>query len=128
MALLHRRPAKGLIHHSDRASNTPAMTIRPCCRTKHPVLDESSRQLLRQRDDGKFWGSYKQELVYQQPNGRFISFAQARTKSFQYIEIFYNRKRRHSSIGYQSPEQSRPASIDAAAAPAEWGQGQTVRL
>lgn len=52
-----------------------------------------------------FWGSYKQEQVYQQPNGRFASFEQAKIKSCKYIEIFYNRKRRHSSIGYMSPDQ-----------------------
>jgi len=106
MALLHRRPAKGLIHHSDRG-------VQYACDDYQTLLQNQGIQCSMSRAGNcydnammeSFWGSYKQELVYQQPNGRFISFAQARTKSFQYIEIFYNRKRRHSSIGYQSPEQ-----------------------
>lgn len=106
MALLHRRPSDGLIHHSDRG-------VQYACEDYQAVLQKRGIQCSMSRvgncyDNAvmeSFWGSYKQEELYQQPNGRFASFEQARTKSFQYIEMFYNRKRRHSSIGYQSPEQ-----------------------
>jgi transposase InsO family protein len=106
MALLHRRPSEGLIHHSDRG-------VQYACEDYQARLETNGIECSMSRvgncyDNAvmeSFWGSYKQEELYQQPNGRFASFAQARTKSFQYIEIFYNRKRRHSSIGYQSPEQ-----------------------
>jgi putative transposase len=47
-----------------------------------------------------FWSSLKYELVYHQ---RFVSFAQARTAIFDYIETFYNWSRLHSSLAYQSP-------------------------
>lgn len=106
MALLHRRPPAGLIHHSDRG-------VQYACDDYQAKLEQHGLKCSMSGvgncyDNAvmeSFWGSYKQELVYQQPNGRFAGFAQARTKSFQYIEIFYNRKRRHSTIGYQSPEQ-----------------------
>jgi putative transposase len=106
MALLHRRPSEGLIHHSDRG-------VQYACEDYQAKLDKHGIRCSMSRvgdcyDNAameSFWGSYKQETVYQQRNGRFASFEQARTKSFQYIEIFYNRKRRHSSIGYMSPEQ-----------------------
>ena len=51
-----------------------------------------------------FWGTLKQELLYQQPNGRFASHAQARRMIFEYVEVYYNRRRRHSAIGSVSPD------------------------
>jgi len=47
-----------------------------------------------------FWSSLKLELVYRRT---FISRAQARAQIFDYIEIFYNRHRIHSSLAYHSP-------------------------
>jgi putative transposase len=106
MALVHRRPSEGLIHHSDRG-------VQYACEDYQAMLLKHGIQCSMSRvgncyDNAvmeSFWGTYKQETLYQEPNGRFLSLEHARTKSFQYIEIFYNRKRRHSSIGYQSPEQ-----------------------
>lgn len=49
-----------------------------------------------------FWGKLKTELVYQQ---RFTTRDQARAAIFDYIEVFYNRQRLHSSLDYTSPEQ-----------------------
>ena len=48
-----------------------------------------------------FFGTLKTELVYHQ---RYATRAQAKASIFEYIEVFYNRQRRHSAIGYQSPE------------------------
>jgi transposase InsO family protein len=48
-----------------------------------------------------FWSTLKNELVHHQ---HYATREQARASIFEYIEIFYNRKRLHSSIGYQSPE------------------------
>jgi len=47
----------------------------------------------------------KNEVVVLQPGGRFASIEQARRMLFVYVEVFYNRQRRHSAIGYMSPEQ-----------------------
>ena len=47
-----------------------------------------------------FWGKLKQEWLYHQ---RFKTRAQARDAVFEYIEVFYNRQRLHSTLGYQIP-------------------------
>ncbi|SFN51148.1 IS3 family transposase, partial [Dokdonella immobilis] len=49
-----------------------------------------------------FFSSLKQELTHHE---RFVDRDQARSKVFDYIEVFYNRQRLHSALGYQSPEQ-----------------------
>ena len=49
-----------------------------------------------------FWGTLKTELVH---HVEYNTHAQARISIFKYIECWYNRRRRHSAIGYQSPEQ-----------------------
>jgi putative transposase len=51
-----------------------------------------------------FFGSLKTELVHR---SRFRTRAEAKAALFEYIEIFYNRTRRHSSIGYRTPAQAR---------------------
>jgi transposase InsO family protein len=105
MAILHRRPREGLLHHSDRG-------VQYACDDYRQQLDEHGIQCSMSRigncyDNAvmeSFWGTLKQELLYQQPNGRFVSHQQARMMIFKYIEVFYNRRRRHSAIGYLSPE------------------------
>ncbi|WP_084332150.1 IS3 family transposase [Runella limosa] len=47
------------------------------------------------------WATIKRELV---EKGSFDSLEDAKTELFDYIEVYYNRKRRHSSLGYQSSE------------------------
>jgi putative transposase len=105
MAVLHRRPGQGLLHHSDRG-------VQYACDDYRDRLDEHGIQCSMSRvgdcyDNAvieSFWGTLKQELLYQQPNGRFENHEQARRMIFKYIEVFYNRQRRHSAIGYMSPE------------------------
>jgi putative transposase len=50
-----------------------------------------------------FFASLKKELVHRQ---RFKTRAEAKAAIFRYIEVFYNRQRRHSAIGYQTPQQA----------------------
>ncbi|WP_052254282.1 IS3 family transposase [Leisingera sp. ANG-S5] len=50
-----------------------------------------------------FFASLKKELVHRE---RFKTRAQAKAAIFEYIEVFYNRQRRHSAIGYQTPAQA----------------------
>ena len=47
-----------------------------------------------------FWGGLKSEWLHRQP---LATRAQTRTAIFEWIEVFYNRQRLHSSLGYQSP-------------------------
>ena len=56
--------------------------------------------MLGQRADGKFFASLKKELVHHED---YQTRAEARASIIEYIEMFYNPKRRHSSLGYLSP-------------------------
>ena len=59
-----------------------------------------------------FFGTLKQELVFHQ---RYQTRQQARQSLFDYIEFFYNRRRRHSTLGYQSPAKFEEAHFKLAA-------------
>ena len=60
-----------------------------------------------------FFGSLKTELIH---NKKYATIAQARRDIFDYVEVFYNRVRLHSSLGYMSPEEyERNYKISAAA-------------
>lgn len=101
-ALAHRRPSAGLLHHSDRGSQYAARGYRQRL-ARHGLRASMSR-----RGDcwdnavvESFFSSLKTELFARRrwPETR----EQARRELFEYIEIFYNRKRRHSALGYVSP-------------------------
>lgn len=53
---------------------------------------------------GKFFASLKKELIYRK---KYATIDDVKTDVFRYIELFYNRKRRHSSLGYMSPVEYR---------------------
>jgi transposase InsO family protein len=106
MAVLHRgRPTPGLVHHSDRG-------VQYACDAYRDRLDGHGMTASMSRagdcyDNAaieSFWGTLKQELLYQQPQGRFANRAQATRMIFEYIEVYYNRRRRHSTIGFVSPD------------------------
>lgn len=101
MALAQRRPPRGLIHHSDRGSQYASEDYQQLL-AAHGLRGSMSR-----RGDcwdnavaESFFASLKLELVYQV---KWPSRAAARTAIFEYLELFYNRRRRHSSLGYLSP-------------------------
>jgi transposase InsO family protein len=101
MALAQRRPQRGLIHHSDRGSQYASADYQRLL-AKHGLRGSMSR-----RGDcwdnavaESFFASLKLELVYQV---QWRTRADARTAIFEYIELFFNRRRRHSSLGYLSP-------------------------
>jgi len=102
MALAQRRPKGGLLHHSDRG-------VQYACDAYQDLL---WRHGIRVSMSGKgdcwdnavmesFWGTLKTELVNHE---HYTTRDQARQSIFEYIEVFYNRKRLHSSLGYVSPE------------------------
>jgi transposase InsO family protein len=101
MALKCRRPAPGLIFHSDRGSQYTSTAFRDLL-ARHGLRQSLSRP--RQCWDNavaeSFFATLKMELVYRQP---LLTVPAARTAVFEYIEVFYNRKRLHSALGYQSP-------------------------
>jgi transposase InsO family protein len=103
MAVAQRRPNASLIVHSDRGSQFASGAFREKLR-EHKLIASMSRK-ANCYDNAymeAFWSSMKYEAVYQR---KFATRAEARSAIFEYIESFYNRRRLHSSLGYQSPVQ-----------------------
>jgi putative transposase len=105
MALKHRRPPEGLLHHSDRGVQYACDAYQELL-ARHGITCSMSRvgNCYDNAMMESFHSTLKSELVHLQPNGRFSTVEEARRMLFEYIEVFYNRQRRHSAIGYKSPE------------------------
>jgi transposase InsO family protein len=103
MALLGRRPAEGLLHHSDRGSQYASNDYQN--RLDLAKADCSMSRKGNCYDNAvveSFFASLKRERVYQR---QYRTRIEAQQDIFHYIEVWYNRKRRHSKLGYRSPEQ-----------------------
>jgi transposase InsO family protein len=101
MALLQRLPKPGLIHHTDRGSAYSSGAYRACLQNNGIVSSMSRAYRCNQNAYAeRFFGSLKRELSN---NTRFPDKETARTAIFEYIEIFYNRQRRHNALGRISP-------------------------
>jgi putative transposase len=103
MALLQRRPrAQDLVHHSDRGVQYASDEYQHLLNVHGIAASMSGRgDCYDNAMMESFWATLKTELVHQQ---KFTTHEQARGSIFEYIEVFYNRKRLHSSLGYVSPE------------------------
>ena len=101
MALRDRNPPRGLLHHSDRGSQYASQEYRALL-ARHGIVSSMSRKgnCWDNAVAESFFASLKTELVYQ---SRWRTRAEARSAIFEYIELFYNRQRRHSALGYLSP-------------------------
>jgi transposase InsO family protein len=105
MAMRKRRPGTGtLLHHSDRGSQYACDAHRALL-AQHEVTVSMSRpgNCYDNAIVESFFGTFKTELVNRVE--RYRTRDEARTGVFEWIECWYNRKRRHSSLGYLSPEQ-----------------------
>jgi putative transposase len=101
MALAQRQPAPGLLHHSDRGSQYTATDYRELLEQYGIVMSMSGKgDCYDNALMESFFGTLKTECVDRQS---FVSLAQARLVIFEYLEVFYNRQRLHSSLGYLSP-------------------------
>jgi transposase InsO family protein len=100
-AVQQKRPAPGLIHHSDRGSQYCAYDYQKLL-TQFGMKASMSRRgnCYDNAPMESFWGTLKNELVYQ---CRYATRADAEASIREYIEIFYNRQRRHSRLGYVAP-------------------------
>lgn len=97
-----RQPKKGLLHHSDRGSQYTGKAYRKCLRKLKAKVSMSAKgDCWDNAPMESFWASLKREVAFYTFNSR----AEARTAIFDYVMVFYNRQRRHSSLGYLSPEQ-----------------------
>ena len=113
MAVLLRRPPKGLIFHSDRGSQYCSHLVRRWA-ARYGIRQSMSRKgdCWDNAPAESFFKTLKAELYGHQAFG---SRQEARTAIFEYIEVFYNRVRLHSTLGYQSPvDFERQSALDAA--------------
>lgn len=100
MALLHRQPTDSLLHHSDRGSQYASHSYQKLLQDAHIQVSMSRRgDCYDNAMMESFFGTLKTECVTE----RYASRAAARGSLFDYIEIWYNRQRRHSALGYLSP-------------------------
>jgi len=100
-AVARRRPPKGLIHHSDRGSQY-------CSKSYQKLMKQFEMQPSMSRKGNcydnapmeSFFGTLKKELVHHR---KYRTRQEAIAESREYIEVFYNRQRRHASLGNLSP-------------------------
>jgi putative transposase len=101
MALARRHPKAGLLHHSDRGCQYTSRAYRQ-------LLEQSEIQVSMSRKGNcwdnaameSFFGTLKEECV---GSTIYSSHEEARLALFTYLEVYYNRTRRHSTLGYVSP-------------------------
>lgn len=101
MAVLHRNPNRGIIFHSDRGSQYTSSTFRELLKKYGIVQSNSSTgNCYDNAVTESFFHTLKTELTYWE---KYQSRQEAKRSIFEYIEINYNRRRLHSTLGYLSP-------------------------
>jgi transposase InsO family protein len=100
MAFTQRQPKGGLLHHSDRGRQYASAEYQALL-AAHGIECSMSRRgnCYDNAVHESFFGTLKSECA----EGRFASRTAARQSVFEYIEVWYNRQRRHSTLGYLSP-------------------------
>ncbi len=104
MALQHRRPHQPLVHHSDRGCQYTSATYRAAL--AEVGIDVSMSRKGNCWDNAvaeSFFATLKAELIYRRP---WSGLAELRPALFEYFELFYNRERIHSTLGYRTPAQA----------------------
>jgi putative transposase len=103
MAVTHRQPEAGLLHHSDRGCQYTSQVYQTF------LKDHGLRVSMSRKGNcwdnavmERFFGTLKRECT---SRARFATHEEARTALFEYIEVYYNRVRKHSTLGYLSPVQ-----------------------
>jgi len=101
MALWRRQPAPGLIHHSDRGSQYTSISFGQ--KLEEAAILPSMGSVADPYDNAlaeSFVATLKRELLERRP---WPTREEVRTAMFEYFEVFYNRQRIHSALGYRSP-------------------------
>jgi putative transposase len=100
-ALALRRPAPGLLHHSDRGIQYVSSAFQALLHSWQILPSMSATgHCYDNAHMESFWSTLKTELIQDLD---LVDFVQARSALFDYIEVFYNRKRLHSALNYHSP-------------------------
>jgi putative transposase len=129
MALDHRRPEPGLIHHSDQGSQYVSLAFGQTARAAGIAQSMGSRgDCFDNAVAESFFATLKKELVNRRP---WPQKSELRSEIFDYIEIFYNRQRRHGTLGMRSPADFENRTLDpggADLAASRLASPQTIRF
>jgi len=103
MALMHRRPPPNVIFHSDRGTQYTSSTFATYC-TDHKIRRSLGRTGICYDNavSESFFASYKKELIHTRP---WPDLQHLKKATFDWIETYYNRQRRHSTLGYLTPQE-----------------------
>jgi putative transposase len=102
MAVARRSPGENLLHHSDRGVQYASEDYRRLLQGHDMLISMSGKgDCWDNAVMESFWSTLKNELVHHE---QYATHDEARASIFEYIEVFYNRQRLHSSLGYLSPE------------------------
>jgi transposase InsO family protein len=110
MGLHRRKPAPGLVHHSDLGSQYVSLAFGQQARDAGIAVSMGSRgDAYDNAVAESFFATLKKELVHRRP---WPTRRELGSAVFEYIEAFYNRQRRHSTLGYLSPEEYESGRIN----------------
>lgn len=103
MALSHRQPSQGVLHHSDRGVQYASEEYRAIL-AEHRIEASMSRtgNCYDNAVAESFFSTLKRELVHHE---KYNTHEEAKRSLFEFIEVFYNRQRRHSTLDYRSPSE-----------------------
>jgi putative transposase len=103
MALTHRQPAGEVIFHSDRGAQYTSVEFDVFCRNNNIRRSLGRTGICYDNAVAEsFFASYKKELIHTKP---WPTLKFLKSETFDWIETYYNRRRRHSTIGYLTPEE-----------------------
>jgi putative transposase len=109
MAVARRCPDAGLVHHSDQGSQYTSLIFTRRCRSVGIDVSMGSRgDCFDNAVLESFHASLKKDLIHRRS---WPTKAEARTAVFDYVEAFYNRRRRHSTLGMLSPAQFETSTL-----------------
>jgi putative transposase len=101
MAITHRNPPPGVIFHSDRGAQYTSDEFRTFCRNNGVRPSVGRTGICYDNAVAEsFFATLKKELIHLRP---WPTLVHLRTAVFEYVESYYNRRRRHSTIGYDTP-------------------------
>ena len=109
MAINWRKPPPGLLHHSDRGSQYASDRYRNLLAEQHTVASMSrTGNVYDNAPMESFFATLKSELIHRR---HYQTHREAKSDIFEYVEVFYNRQRRHSALNYLSPVQYESISV-----------------
>jgi putative transposase len=103
MALVHRRPAGRVVFHSDRGTQYTSRDFAKFCKDNNIARSLGRTGICYDNAVAEsFFATYKKELIHTRP---WPSLKSLKKETFDWIETYYNRRRRHSTLGYLTPEE-----------------------